>query len=156
MLGNQANAALAPLNISIEITSPRIIVTEHFRDLFLEYAVTSLATTTPLYEQILPKAPAPQRAVLYGLIKAFIERLAPVNRLTILDPYFFSSGDPAAYASVVADILDRTAPKVSTITFVRDSTKDKPGVSAAVQMPSKPSHLSAHNDKFLNTLSHAD
>ena len=99
----------------------------------IENGVTSLFTTQHLQEEILPQAPPATRQPLFEkVIKKFLAKLVPARSVTIVDPDLFATREVLTYPAIVANVLSPALATVNTITFVRDRTKDAPGLPAAV------------------------
>jgi hypothetical protein len=81
---------------------------------------------------ILPQAPTTARQPLFDTMRNFLTNLVPTDRVTIIDPYFFTTRNVLTYPSIVANVLGPAVNSVSRITFVRDGTKDVPGLYSAV------------------------
>jgi hypothetical protein len=128
----EIQAAVAPLGVAVGMTYPSRIVAEHGKQYVIENGVSSLFTAQLLEEEILPQASTTTRQPLFDVIKKFLTQLAPSQSVTIVDPYFFAARNVLTYPSIVANVLGPAVNAVSQITFVRDGTKDVPGLSAAV------------------------
>ena len=128
----EMQALVTPLGITIGMTHPTRIVAEYAGEYVIENGVTSLFTTQLLQEEILPQAPPATRQPLFEVIKKFLAKLVPARSVTIVDPYFFATRDVLTYPAIVANVLSPALATVNTITFVRDRTKDAPGLPAAV------------------------
>jgi hypothetical protein len=128
----EIQAAVAPLGITVGMTHPSRIVAEHAKQYVIENGITSLFTTQLLQEDILPQAPTAMRQPLFDVIKKFLAHLAPLQNVTIIDPYFFAARNVLTYPSIVAHVLGPAVSAVNKITIVRDGTKDVAGLAAAV------------------------
>ena len=98
------NTPIDPSRFEFEpIGNPLIKYLELFRDEIIEHGITSLFTREPLLEALVAKG-TPRKQIA-EVLHRYLSQLPVTDELIIVDPYFLTSDDPAAYASFLDDVL---------------------------------------------------